>query len=63
MTNEEEEQILQDGLRFFMSCLEEEEQQPKYRTAEYLVHTYDIGVIRALHYCNRIQVRYAILGD
>ena len=60
---DKEEQILQDGLRFFMSCLKEQEQQPKYKTAEYLVHTYDIGVIRALHYCNRIQVRYAILGD
>jgi hypothetical protein len=63
MTSEEEEKILDDGLRFFMSCLEEQEQQPKYRTAEYLVRTYDIGVIKALAYCNRIQIRYVLLRD
>jgi hypothetical protein len=57
-----EEQILQDGLRYFMLCLEEE-QKPKYKTAEYLIHKYDIGIITALAYCNRIQVRYALLGD
>ena len=59
----DEEQILQDGLRYFMLCLEEEEQKPKYKTAEYLIHKYDIGIITALAYCNRIQVRYALLGD
>ena len=58
-----EEQILQDGLRFFMLCLEEEEHKPKYKTAEYLVRTYDIGVIKALAYCHRIQIRYVLLRD
>ena len=58
MTDEEEEQILDDGLRYFMLCLEEEEQLPKHKTAVYLMDKYKFGPITAIHYSNRIQVRY-----
>ena len=56
-----EEDILQDGLRYFMLCLEEQEQKPKYKTAEYIVHKYNVGPFTALEYVHRIQVRYTFM--
>jgi hypothetical protein len=56
-----EEDILQDGLHYFMLCLEEQEQKPKYKTAEYIVHKYNVGPFTALEYVHRIQVRYTFM--
>ena len=53
-----EEDILDDGLKYFILCLEEQEHLPKHKTAVYLVNKYNIGPVMAIHYSNRIQVRY-----
>ena len=65
MTKEEyerQEEIIKDGLRFYLKCLEDPDiphPEIKARTAQYLHEKYETGVLRAITLSHRIQGRFA----
>ena len=59
---EQQEEIIKDGLRFYLKCLEDPTIPPpeiKPRTAQYLHEKYNTGVIKAIALSHRIQGRFA----
>lgn len=67
MTREEweaQEKILDDGLKFYLTCLEDKDiphPEIKPRTAQYIHEKYNTGVIKAIALSNRVQARFANL--
>ena len=65
MTKEElelQEEIIKDGLKFYLKCLEDPaipHPEIKARTAQYLHEKYETGVLRAITLSHRIQGRFA----
>lgn len=63
---EEHEQILTDGLRFYLQCLDDTSiphPEIKPRTAQYLHDTYNVGVLRAITLAHRVQGRFAVMQE
>mgnify|MGYP001267080900 CR=1 FL=1 len=59
---ERQEEIIKDGLRFYLACLENPaipHPEIKARTAQYLHEKYNTGVLRAITLSHRIQGRFA----
>lgn len=60
--HERQEEIIKDGLRFYLACLENPaipHPEIKARTAQYLHEKYNTGVLRAITLSHRIQGRFA----
>jgi hypothetical protein len=60
--HERQEEIIKDGLRFYLACLENPaipHPEIKARTAQYLHEKYNTGVLRAIALSHRIQGRFA----
>ena len=59
---EQQEEIIKDGLKFYLTCLEDKDiphPEIKPRTAQYIHEKYNTGVIKAIALSNRIQGRFA----
>ncbi len=63
---EEQETILQDGLKFYLECLDDTSiphPEIKPRTAQYIQEKYNVGVLRAVTLAHRVQNRFAVMQD